>query len=311
MINKNNIVLNSLENNNKKAILILEKDNQDINGMLRLYNFNKQPNGILTLGIYSNNKVVKAGLTYKGNSLYRFLLSNELDINNFSCALVNFEGGEAKPILFGNTIGCFSKDELYEEILEKLNGSSNMKDVENVLDESGLLYDEDYQKEIDNCIDENLNKCESNCVKDCKDCKYKEFYLQSLRDNDICNALEVEETDEPEVDNSFYNDLKDDIQILFKDNPSEIYLEKLIPNSKWVKVKVEENEYYVLGLIYEDDIIKYICYGIPGIYQQNPPRQLSGQPVWFPLTNQDNKGFGYWISYQDADSGESVKAVIV
>lgn len=105
--------------------------------------------------------------------------------------------------------------------------------------------------------------------------------------------------------------MKGQIDSLFENNPTEEYLETLIPNSKWVKVELKNGDYYVLGLIYQDQQLKYICYGVPGVYQTLPPRQLSGYPVWFPLDSNKNEGFGYWLSYQDAENGESVKAVII
>ena len=72
----------------------------------------------------------------------------------------------------------------------------------------------------------------------------------------------------------------------------------------------ESGDYYVLGLIYEEDELKYVCYGVTGIYQKNPPRELSGYPVWFPLDKEKREGFGYWLTYQDAESGKSVKAIV-
>ena len=85
----------------------------------------------------------------------------------------------------------------------------------------------------------------------------------------------------------------------------------MIPNSKWVRVEFDgEGDYYILGLIYEGENIKYVCYGVPGIYQKTPPKQLSGYPVWFPLDNEKRESFGYWLTYQDAESGESIKAIV-
>ena len=78
------------------------------------------------------------------------------------------------------------------------------------------------------------------------------------------------------------------------------------------KVSIDDNgDYYVLGLLYEGENLKYICYGVPGVYQKYPPRELSGYPIWFPLDENSPEGFGYWLSYQDANSGESVKAVVI
>ena len=89
----------------------------------------------------------------------------------------------------------------------------------------------------------------------------------------------------------------------------EELLEQIIPFSKWVKIENEDGDnYYVLGLIYENDQVKYICYGVPGMYSENPPEELKGYAEWLPIDSTKEKEFGYWITYQDAQSGENVKA---
>ena len=89
-------------------------------------------------------------------------------------------------------------------------------------------------------------------------------------------------------------------------------MQECIPSSKFVKVEYDcSGEYYILGLIYDENgEIKYLCYGVPGIYQKSPPSQLSEYPVWFPLDDEKKESFGYWLTYQDANSGESVKAIV-
>ena len=75
-------------------------------------------------------------------------------------------------------------------------------------------------------------------------------------------------------------------------------------------MELEKENYYVFGLIKKDEQVRYICYGVPGIYQKTPPRELAGFPSWLPLDSQNFEGFGYWLTYQDADSGESVRAIV-
>ena len=86
----------------------------------------------------------------------------------------------------------------------------------------------------------------------------------------------------------------------------------MIPNSKWVKVEYEdEGDFYVFGLIYDKDKnVKYVCYGVPAVYEEEPPQELSGEPIWTPIDKQNEKGFGYWLTYQDAETGEPVKIVV-
>lgn len=298
---KKSIVL--LGENDCKGVLSLENNENNLNGWLRLYNFGSEPQGIISLGIYSGGKVVKAGLTKCSEMLYTFKeIVSELP-DKFSCAVVNFNGGQMQPILYGNSEGCGNSDEVFGAVISSLTENSlSMSEVEQILDESGIDYDDDIKSEIQQTIEDEFEK-------GCSKCKYREYYyanhIKSLEEEDKSDIINREQTQ------SFYQEIKAQIDNLFEKNPTENYLEDLIPNSKWVKVDLDDGgNYYVFGLLYEDDNLKYICYGVPGIYQKNPPKNLSGYPVWFPLDRGRNDGFGYWLSYQDAISGESVKAIV-
>lgn len=304
MLSKKSIVLNGVSEKDKRAVLSLECDGEMASGSLRLYNFGTEPRGIISLGIYHNNEVIKAGLTHKGGMLFNFSCNLTSIPTSFSCAVVNFLDGEPKPILYGNSDGYGGEEMVFNEVISSLSKAQNISDVENILDRHEVDYEDNLKEEIENNIDLCLRE---GACSDCENCQYKKFYYNSF------NLLNEDKIDEKIIQNEkFYIEMKPQIDELFANNPSEDYLENLIPNSKWVKVSLESGEdYYVLGLIYEENNLKYICYGVPGVFQKNAPRELSGYPVWFPLDEERPQGFGYWLSYQDADSGESVKAVVV
>ena len=67
-----------------------------------------------------------------------------------------------------------------------------------------------------------------------------------------------------------------------------------------------EIEYYTVGLIYDQKKPAYICYGVPGKYSKEPPKELKGYCSYLPLSLFDLGGDGYWMMYQNADSGECV-----
>ena len=314
MFNKKSIVLNGVSNSSQKGILSIEQNGDIVSGNIRLYNFYSEPNGIISLGIYDDNKVVKAGLTRVSDMFFSFKSELKSIPRSFSCAVVNFVSGEPKPILYGNSDGYFEHDKVLEEVISNLTNTSSVEEIEEVLDKYNIQYEDDEKEEIEQEIEKNITKedikfCNFKDEKDCENCEYKKYYQSQF--NSLENhTLSISE-DEPISKPSFYEEMREHFDKLFANNPSEEYLQKLLPNSKFVRVDLEENNYYVLGLIYSNDKIKYICYGVPGIYQTTPPRQLSGYPVWFPLDQDKPQGFGYWLSYQDAESGESVKALIV
>ena len=69
---KKSIVLSDIEKTNKKAVLTMEETNNKVVGSLRLYNYEDDINGILSLGIYFDQTVTKCGLTKKQNMFWNY-----------------------------------------------------------------------------------------------------------------------------------------------------------------------------------------------------------------------------------------------
>ena len=312
MLSKKSIVLSDLNlTSNKKAVLTMEKQKEDVIGTMRLYNFPLEVDGLLTLGFYVDGKVIKSGLTRKGNSFYSFLLSENFIEKKFSCAVMEFKDAEVKPILFGSSEG--REEEVYASIISSLSNDFSMKNVEKELDENGIDYDEEEKEEIEKEIDK--------CLKgDCANCFYKSYFYENNKTNSLQNETNknveknetVNEKDFLNADeNTFLGKLRPQIEKLFEKNPAETNLEELIPSSKWVKIEYEDDgDFYVFGLLYEQDEVKYVCYGVPAIYEEEPPKELSGYPIFVPLNKEDKAGFGYWLTYQDAETGEPVRATL-
>lgn len=290
MIYKKSVVLTSTNGGKQKGVITLEYDAGETYGNVRLYNFDKEPEGILSLGILNNNKVYKAGLTRENDNFYTFKIAGKKDINAFSCAVVNFVNGEAKPLLMGATNGAVTSEERLCNSLSILDGDMKCDVVEGELNQN-QIYLED-QDEI-----EELINSQTTCDNKCNECKYRDAFFK-LGDD----------VSEPEIkEESFFDDIKEQIDTLFNKYPEEEILKEIIPDSKWVKIDYEDKgEYYVVGLMYEDGRVKYVCYGVPSMYKEEPPKELRGFCTWLPLDTTKQEGFGYWITYQDAVSGENV-----
>ena len=312
MLSKRSIVLSDLDyKSNRRAVLTLEKEGEEVNGAIRFYNFPLTIEGILTLGFYVDNKVIKSGLTYKSTSYYTFKLVDNFINEKFSCAVLNFSDAEVMPILYGSSEG--RDEDVYASIIESLSDDFSKDNVEKVLDNHGVDYEENEKREIENEIDR--------CMGDCKNCFYKEqFYaneidnveqkVKSVEENENLKK-DMEEGEEKEDEETFFLRLKPQIDKLFEKNPAETNLEEMFPSSKWVKVEYEDDgDFYVFGLIYQDNEVKYVCYGVPAVYEKEPPKELSGYPIFIPLNKEDKEGFGYYITYQDAETGEPIKAVV-
>lgn len=93
-------------------------------------------------------------------------------------------------------------------------------------------------------------------------------------------------------------------------NPIDPF-DEYIANSRWIKVPqygsyypYSHNNHYIIGLISEGERMKYIVYGIPGPYGPVPPQGMDGFYCWKP--GKDMYGFGYWLLFIDASTGEVV-----
>lgn len=324
MIVKKNLVLKSVSGGQEKGILSMQLDGESLSGSVRLYGFQTEPRGILSLGISSQQKVIKAGLTKQSNMLFSFFTQSQNMPEELSCAVVNFVGGEASPILFGSTK---SAQQTFNELTFALQQSRSADEVEQVLDDFGVDYDDELKAEIEKEIDQEFSRGADEfkvlsapesapAVEDCQqcascsDCVYKEYFYANQ-----VSAQKTEEQDSPALqppneEKQFFKEIKMQVENLFSENKPEEFLQNAIPGSKWVRVDLDDVDYYVFGLIYQDDELKFVCYGVPGFYSSEPPKQLSGYPIWFPLDQQKAEGFGYWLTYQDAETGESVKAIM-
>jgi hypothetical protein len=302
---KKTLVLSALDGSMKKAVVNVEKFKNRLEGQVRLYNFSQEPEGILSLGILQNNQVLKAGLLPADTRLYTFVLEEGLSLlegaKSISCALVNFKGGDANPLLFGSSDGkvASSTEIRLASALSLLDDELSVVKTKKVLDEEGLDFDEEEQENIDKLIDEHM-----------KD----DGITQPINEKepDLDKDEKNDKGDKKEKKGLFYNEVKNQISELFTSYPEEEFLTQIIPHSKWVRVDYEKNgHYYVVGLIYEESTLKYICYGLPGMFSEVPPKEMEAYSQWLPLDKDKPQQFGYWISYQDADTGESLEIEVI
>ena len=104
----------------------------------------------------------------------------------------------------------------------------------------------------------------------------------------------------------FYDKMKDEIRKVLSSYPKETALERTVENSEWVRISYGEGKYYVFGVIYGGGKPQYVCYGVPAADNRRPPESLSGLATYIPSSPRGGDG-GYWVMYQDAATGASVK----
>lgn len=125
--------------------------------------------------------------------------------------------------------------------------------------------------------------------------------LQSQSTND---AQYMPQTD-AKVD--FYASIEEQFNTLFENNKHCEEVEQLIENSQWVSVELEDDgaQPYILGKIFdENEKLKYICFGQASKNDKEVPCNIDlDYAQWLPV----NEDRGYFIMYQDANTGENVK----
>ncbi len=141
------------------------------------------------------------------------------------------------------------------------------------------------------------------------------YFPESVDKEEIATVLISESVDKEEITAevkevegrkmTFYEKNKESIDKLFSVGEREETLQSLLPQTKWVKVSYDESRHYIVGLIGESP--DYICYGLPGVYSSRPPIAESGYTQWLPISVREPHGKGYWILYQCAKTGETIK----
>lgn len=344
---KKTIVLtnSTLSNYNGNAILTLNKTGDGIYGTLKTYNITNEPN--LVLGLSQNGKqILKQNINLINNNTYNFKLSN-LDLNqNISCVLVKDEPTKVIPLIWGSDNKTQLTDQIVENLNNLKSTSSTLQtyqvdpgqifessenEIENTITDalSEDIFDNNQNKIEDLELSNNNNIIKFDSAENFEDANLSDteniinefepnypdnFNLYNQKNESISKILSNKSIIDEEVENlnltdneTFYDNISDQIEDLFSKYPAETNLETLIPNSKWVKIDYENTgNYYVLGLIYEDISLKYICYGVPGEYSDTAPNGLDNYSQWLPTNMSEPTSNGYWVMYQDALTGESI-----
>ena len=157
------------------------------------------------------------------------------------------------------------------------------------------LFEDD--SNIDNLIDENI-------ANDVSNLSTKNTTIDALLNNATPIITNEKEMSEP----TFYEQIKSQIDELFATNDRETNLEKIVPNSEWVTVAYEDSnqKHYVVGLIYDNGRVRYICFGVPGSMDNPPEDDLKDYSQWLPTDIVNPKDNGYWVMYQDAITGKNI-----
>ena len=309
----------------------IRKKNNTIFGSIKTYY--DLPSGDLILGLMSNEKIIKQNINFNNNP-YSFIISENLNLDtNITCVLLKNDNNNFTSISYGNDKSDNFKNKIINNIknsISKINAISNTQtnNINNNEEKKETLLHKNshnvnnveliqtnFTPDIKQNIDEDILDYTSEvAVATSELFESTDEEIENILDKELHsdNTIFDKTTDQNKnfsmnQNNKFYNMISDQIDELFNKYPREYNLEKLIDNSQWVKINFDNDDrFYVVGLIYENENIQYVCYGVPGNFDQAPPRELQGYSQWLPTDATNPYTNGYWVMYQDADTGENI-----
>lgn len=312
MILTKSIVL--MDNSKHSAIATMKQNGNNIDVSVK--NINIQLPDNYNIYAMSNGDVNKLN---HGSSQNNYILQNKSLIDpNISIAIVDSGailasggGGKVDMVALKNMLQSHSTNCVSQEINnEKLNANlceknnNNCKEFE---EKNAVILSNENNNNFSNIVESTADK-NSNI----ENIKNSDSTQCSMFDDSVKQAKlfestdkEIDETIDKEIANSgdFFELISEQIDELFDKYPEEEKLSQIIPSSKWVKVDWENNgKYYVIGLIYEYDVLKYVCYGVPVANESDMPAEFENVGQWVPIDN-----WGYYIMYQDAVTGDTIK----
>lgn len=330
------VILSGSRDKSAKAILSLK----DKKGEIKFYNMRELPKS-LAVGIKQNGKVSKFPLNICGG-VGVFDAESKLKIDEpLVCAIVDVSNAFCPELLLCSSGGREEESRKIETAFVQgvpkdrstLYEEATDNEIENLIDQnlkddlSCHYYDAcancRYKKAFyDGCDGQKIGEKVTNQTQNVKNCEDNvEKSVSSLSDKDlsttsrifdnsstsnqaVCEQKETP-TEEKKEEEVFYDQIRPQIEILFSQYPRDENLEKLVPNSRWVKVNYEGNEEcYELGIICDDEgKEEYICYGIPSNDSQNPPKSIEEYAKYLKLSHTE----GLWVACQDAKTGETIK----
>ncbi|MBR3864021.1 MAG: hypothetical protein IKJ19_02750 [Clostridia bacterium] len=130
-------------------------------------------------------------------------------------------------------------------------------------------------------------------------------------ENSPCNnTSESQHSDKSKSNNcerlpTFYQSVKERIDLLFEKYPPFTPLNELISKGKWVKIPYSNDKYYVVGVVFAGSIPEYLVYGVPG-YKNQKPQGFERYSAFIPESVCSVDESGFWCILQSAETGEQI-----
>ena len=296
---KKNIVLTATTSNGiQKGVLSYIKNGKYFDFEFKGINFVPKDR---ILGVYIDDNLYKYDLNGKVLSF-----SIEIDkpyLNNVSVVILDRQN-MLKPFLWGTQL-LTENDFILNRVIEEVNIKTKNENFYN------LEQNEDKTETVSEVknfsFSDNLSSIEDRFEQN-KKIEDEEKEIDKIID---LYQDKIDEIDKKEDLPEFYSMIAEQVEKILETNPTEKILEEIIPDSKFVNVPKANGDSYIFGLIYEDNIPKYICYGERGKFSEERPEHLKSYYQWLPIDVDNVSGDGYFMMYQDAKTGKNLEMTVI
>lgn len=295
----------------KKIVIMTEYGKSNCSGIVKFENFAGRTSCFVRiLGIKSGGvicikcgeDVIYCGDLFEGEKRFNAIY----DLNKIIQIAVLIDGA---IVSLGSNRGRFSPNNILNDIHKYYAVKSG------AVEQSVVLEEVKEDKVVDVILDEeensDLQSIETASIDEAIDevaASYDENKSAVIEERE---STEVFASEEPKKKKSkpakevqpFYKKIEDNMSELFEKNDRDEELSMLIPDSKWARVSLGDDGYYVVGIIYSEEVPNIICYGVPDKDGANPPQSNENCRQWMEI---EKGGRGYWMMYQSAQTGETL-----
>lgn len=265
-------------------------------------------------------------LPLRAKSLFNIL--TDMDFSSGFCAVICFVKDTITPIAYGvNGNGNYNWKNILNTALPPTFSSNAPQNAPNeVQDENAKTQDftpsataEESEYDDETVASENYYK----------DSEYEQNEFTENRENARATSASEEQVTQKGVDlaenedatgvrhsfttdgDGYYLSVKSEMDDLLKKYPKDDTLKGAFCCSEWIRVKGDEdNPQYLVGLIYEENKPKYICYALFAEDKDNPPNEIRDVCTFVPVSPfSDSQGF--FVIFQSTATGECIKPLRV
>jgi hypothetical protein len=273
--------------------------------------------------LLSDGKGKTEMLSLRGKSIFNIL--SDVDISGGFCGIICYVKNEVVPIAYGiNGKGNYDWRSILNATLppvfpknmeEKAGGEiafdkKNEAPTANESDTKKTLEYNDEEVATNNYFEEKNDECiqptqidENAHTQSATEIKNEEKGSNATADGNATRILS------PFAQNpdGYYLSVKRELDQLFSKYPQDTTLCGAFSHSEWARLKGTAKEpQYLVGALYENGKVKYICYALLAEDKDNPPEEIKNVCAFIPVSPLLNAQ-GFFVIFQSAATGECVK----